>query len=72
MAIRNQMSIADITGFLLYVTSFYQPIMQLNRLNESLQQALAASDRYFEVLDTEPDIHDAPPDAVELESVEGT
>ena len=70
MAIRDQMSIADITGFLLYVTSFYQPIMQLNRLNESLQQALAASDRYFEVLDTEPDIHDAP-DAVELESVEG-
>ena len=70
MAVRDQMSIADITGFLLYVTSFYQPIMQLNRLNESLQQALAASDRYFEVLDTEPDIHDAP-DAVELESVEG-
>jgi ATP-binding cassette subfamily B protein len=70
MAIRDQMSIADITGFLLYVTSFYQPIMQLNRLNESLQQALAASDRYFEVLDTEPDIHDAP-DAVELDSVEG-
>jgi hypothetical protein len=30
--------------------------MQLNRLNESLQQALIASDRCFEVLDTEPDI----------------
>jgi ATP-binding cassette subfamily B protein len=44
--------------------------MQLNRLNESLQQALAASDRYFEVLDTEPDIHDAP-NAMELERVEG-
>jgi ATP-binding cassette subfamily B protein len=70
MALKDQMSIADITGFLLYVTSFYQPIMQLNRLNESLQQALAASDRYFEVLDTEPDIHDSP-DAVELENIEG-
>jgi len=70
MALKNQISIADITGFLLYVTSFYEPIMRLNRLNESLQQSLAASDRYFEVLDTEPDIHDAP-NAVELERVEG-
>lgn len=70
MALKDQMSIADITGFLLYVTSFYEPVMRLNRLNESLQQALAASDRYFEVLDTESDIHDAP-GAVELESVEG-
>ncbi|MGB4158814.1 MAG: ABC transporter ATP-binding protein, partial [Bacillota bacterium] len=70
MAIRGQMSIADITGFLLYVSLFYQPIMQLNRLNESLQQALAAADRYFEVLDIEPDIHDAP-DAIEVETVKG-
>ncbi len=70
MALKDQMSIADITGFLLYVTSFYEPVMRLNRLNESLQQALAACDRYFEVLDTEPEIDDAP-DAVELEGVEG-
>ncbi|MFY9544097.1 MAG: ABC transporter ATP-binding protein, partial [Bacillota bacterium] len=70
MAIRGQMSIADITGFLLYVSLFYQPIMQLNRLNESLQQALAAADRYFEVLDIEPDIHDAP-DAIEVKTVKG-
>jgi ABC-type multidrug transport system fused ATPase/permease subunit len=70
MALKDQMSIADITGFLLYVSSFYEPVMRLNRLNESLQQALAASDRYFEVLDTEPEIHDAL-DAVELKGVEG-
>ncbi|MFY9434731.1 MAG: ABC transporter ATP-binding protein, partial [Bacillota bacterium] len=70
MAIRGQMSIADITGFLLYVSLFYQPIMQLNRLNESLQQALAAADRYFEVLDIEPDIHDAP-GAIEVKTVKG-
>ncbi|MGB4735414.1 MAG: ATP-binding cassette domain-containing protein, partial [Bacillota bacterium] len=45
-------------------------ITQLNRLNESLQQALAAADRYFEVLDIEPDIHDAP-DAIEVKTVKG-
>ena len=60
MVLRGQLSIADITGFLLYVSTFYDPIMQLNRTNESLQQALAAADRYFQVLDTMPEITDAP------------
>lgn len=60
MALRGQLSIADLTGFLLYVSSFYDPIMQLNRTNEALQQALAAADRYFQVLDTIPEISDAP------------
>lgn len=59
MALKGQISIADITGFLLYVSLFYEPIMGLNKLNEALQQALASSDRYFEVLDREPDIEDA-------------
>ncbi|HHY75548.1 MAG TPA: ABC transporter ATP-binding protein [Firmicutes bacterium] len=65
MALNKGLSIADITGFLLYVASFYEPVIQLNRINESLQQALAAGDRYFEVLDSIPEIKDAP-DAVEL------
>ena len=63
-------SITDITGFLLYVSSFYEPIMALNRTNEGLQQALAASDRYFEVLDTLPEIADAP-GARELPATKG-
>ncbi len=70
MALKGQVSIADITGFLLYVSLFYEPIMGLNKLNESLQQALASSDRYFEVLDREPDIEDAP-GAAELGRVKG-
>lgn len=70
MALRGEISIADITGFLLYVSLFYEPIMGLNRLNEALQQALAASDRYFEVLDRKPDISDAP-GAAELGRVQG-
>ena len=70
MAARAQISIADITGFLLYVSLFYEPIMGLNRLNESFQQALAASDRYFEVLDLQPDIGDSP-GAVQLDKALG-
>jgi len=71
MALRGQISIADITGFLLYVSSFYDPIMQLNRTNESLQQALAASDRYFQVLDTIPEIKDAP-EAKDMDVIRGS
>lgn len=70
MALKGQMSIADITGFLLYITSLYEPVTRLNQLNESLQQSLAASDRFFEVLNTEPDIHDTP-NAIELKKVKG-
>ena len=70
MALQDQISIADITGYLLYVGSFYEPIMRLNHINEGLQQSLAAADRYFELLDTEPEIQDAP-DAVSLKNVEG-
>ena len=70
MALKDQISIADITGYLLYVGSFYEPIMRLNHINEGLQQSLAAADRYFELLDTEPEIQDAL-DAVELKDVKG-
>lgn len=70
MALNRGLSIADITGFLLYVASFYEPVIQLNRINESLQQALAAGDRYFEVLDSIPEIKDEP-GAVDLSQVKG-
>ncbi|NMB17819.1 MAG: ABC transporter ATP-binding protein [Firmicutes bacterium] len=70
MALREQISLADITGYLLYVGSFYEPVMRLNHLNESLQQSLAAADRYFELLDTEPEIQDAP-DAIDFRDIQG-
>ena len=70
MALRGQMSIADIAGFLLYVNHFYDPVMQLNRTFEGFQQALAACDRYFEIMGTKPEIADAP-DTVELPPVRG-
>lgn len=70
MALAGEMSIADVAGFLLYIGSFYEPIMRLNHTNEGLQQALAAADRYFEILDIPPDIKDAS-GAVDLPDVRG-
>lgn len=39
-----------------YLTLFYEPINRLHALNNMWQDALAASERVFEVLDTLPDV----------------
>lgn len=64
------MNSADIVGFILYLSKLYQPITTLGRLNEDLQNSLAAAERVFELLDTEPDVLDAP-DAYDIGRAKG-
>ncbi|MBE7039801.1 MAG: ABC transporter ATP-binding protein [Ruminococcaceae bacterium] len=66
----GSMNSADIVGFILYLSKLYQPITTLGRLNEDLQNSLAAAERVFELEDTEPDVFDAP-DAYDIKSAEG-
>ncbi|HZK89543.1 MAG TPA: ABC transporter transmembrane domain-containing protein [Stellaceae bacterium] len=50
-------------AFFSFITALllaYQPLKNLANLNASLQEGLAAAQRVFEVLDTEPDIQDRP------------
>lgn len=54
-----EMSTADIVGFLLYLSLFYQPLSTLGRIIEELQNASAGAERVFEVMDVDPDIADA-------------
>lgn len=58
LALQGNLSVADIVGFLMYLSLFYQPIATLARVTEDLQQGIAGAERVFEVLDTEPDIQD--------------
>jgi ATP-binding cassette subfamily B protein len=51
---------SDIVGFMLYLNLFYRPITALARLMEDVQRAYAGGERVFKVLDTLPDIQDAP------------
>lgn len=60
LKLHSTLSISDIVAFLLYLGLFYAPISTLTRIVEDMQMALAGADRVFEVLDTEPDIKDAP------------
>jgi ATP-binding cassette subfamily B protein len=58
------------TGFLLYIQRFFNPVRDIVLQYTMLQRAMAGAHRIFEVLDTEPEIQDAP-DAIVLEDVEG-
>jgi len=57
-------------AFLIYVVNLSNPMKRLSRVYGSIQRALAAAQRVFEVLDTEPEIKDAP-DAIELPPIKG-
>jgi len=56
--------------FLFSIERFFQPVRELVMQYTTLQRAMAGGVRVFEVLDTEPEIVDAP-DAIEMEDVRG-
>ncbi|MDR0294237.1 MAG: ABC transporter ATP-binding protein/permease [Oscillospiraceae bacterium] len=70
LAMRGEMSVADVVGFLMYLGIFYQPLAVLSRLFEDVQVSYAGAARIFEILDTESDVREKP-DAVPLESCGG-
>jgi ABC-type multidrug transport system fused ATPase/permease subunit len=70
LALNGVMQASDIVAFILYLSMLYQPVSALGRLNEDLQNSLAAADRVFEVLDTESEIVDSA-DAYDIGRVEG-
>lgn len=59
-----------LVAFILYVQQFFEPIRDLTTRLDSVQDTAASANRILEVLDTEPEIVDAP-DAVELPPVRG-
>ncbi|MFP4394375.1 MAG: ABC transporter ATP-binding protein [Anaerolineales bacterium] len=69
LVVRGEITLGTLIAFLAYITSFYEPLRRLTEVDNIIQQAMAAAERIFELLDTEPDIQDAP-DAVALGEVE--
>jgi ATP-binding cassette subfamily B multidrug efflux pump len=63
-------SVGEIVSFLIYVRRFYEPIRGIANLYAQVQAAVAGAERIFELLDTPPEIVDAP-DAVDLPSIQG-
>ncbi len=54
------LTVGELVMFLSYLALFYVPINQIHSVNHMLQHALAASERVFDVLDTEPEVRDRP------------
>jgi subfamily B ATP-binding cassette protein MsbA len=53
---KSSMTQGDFSGFLVAMFSMYKPIKNLTRLHNQLHQAQAASQRVFELLDTQSDM----------------
>jgi len=71
LAYKNQLSVADIVAFVLYLSLFYAPVSGLANLLESLQQSLAGAERVTLILETPSAIQNAP-NAVDIGHVEGS
>jgi len=70
MVVNGSLSLGTLVAFLAYMASFYEPINRLTEVDDIFQQAIAAGERIFELLDTAPDIQDAP-GAVDLPPIRG-
>ena len=64
------LSLGDLVLFVALIDRFFAPIRDLSQQYSSMQSAMAAGERIFEVLDVEPEVRDKP-DAYRLPSVEG-
>jgi ABC-type multidrug transport system fused ATPase/permease subunit len=57
-AINGAITIGTIVAFVAYLQTFFDPIQQLSQLYTTYQQGMAALDKIFDLLDTEPGMTD--------------
>lgn len=67
---QDKMEPADLAMYALYIGIFISPIQILVELTEMIQKGLSGFRRFSAIMETEPDIEDAP-DARELKDVKG-
>ncbi|MGB9588384.1 MAG: ABC transporter ATP-binding protein, partial [Armatimonadota bacterium] len=62
--------LGDLMAFLAYIGMFYAPVQILTRISEWMSRSLTAAERIFEVMDTVPEIADAP-DSIPMPNIKG-
>ncbi|TVR26536.1 MAG: ABC transporter ATP-binding protein [Balneolaceae bacterium] len=70
-ALMDQVTFGVLLAFIQYVRQFFNPIRGLSEKYNTLQSALASSERIFDVLDTENEVIENP-NPVKLEEVTGS
>ncbi len=66
----EQVTLGVLVAFLSYVTRFFQPVQELSRVYTTMQSAMAGGEQVVKLLDTPPDVQDAP-GAGEMPPVKG-
>jgi len=64
------LTVGELVLFVAMIDRFFAPIRDLSQQYSTMQSAMAAGERIFEVLDVEPEVQDKP-DAYELPDVSG-
>jgi ABC-type multidrug transport system fused ATPase/permease subunit len=68
--IDGDIELGVLIAFVGYLAAFFDPIQQISQLYTTYQQGMAALDKIFDLLDTEPDLVDAP-DAIDPGQLRG-
>lgn len=66
----NELTVGDLVAYLYYLNQFYNPLRHIAGFSDVVQEAAAASERVFEILDTEPEVK-AKGEEIQLETMEG-
>ncbi|MBO5604661.1 MAG: ABC transporter ATP-binding protein [Acidaminococcaceae bacterium] len=70
LIITDHLRLSDFVAFLLYVNLFMKPLLRLTVLTELYQRGMAGFNRFYEIMQIEPEIQDLP-GAVECKDIKG-
>lgn len=70
LIITGRLRLSDFVAFLLYVNLFMKPLLRLTVLTELYQRGMAGFNRFYEIMQIEPEIQDLP-GAVECKDIKG-
>ncbi|NMB30933.1 MAG: ABC transporter ATP-binding protein, partial [Clostridiales bacterium] len=66
----GEVNTVDLITFVLYLSMFLEPIKKLVNFAEMLQNGASGFDKFYEILNVNPDIFDKP-DAIDVDSIRG-
>lgn len=67
---KGTMEIADLVTFMMYISTFTEPVKKLINFTEQFQNGASGYERFLEILAIEPDVKDLP-GAADMEHAEG-
>lgn len=70
LTIQGYVSLGTLVAFAAFLPAFFAPVEDVIRINDTIQQALAASERIFQFLDEKVEVVEKP-DAISLDHVAG-